>query len=187
MSTNIVKATEIAAAYNYPENHLGKREQKVLQVAEQYAPTTPANWGSTPPDTITEALDLVASAGAGSQYGMATATAVYDFSVNGGGTGTIDLGVAIPDNAIIVETIRDELVACTSTSSTGTIILNVATDGNLEQTALTCDGGAVTLASSGGSAVPKKTTAARTLRVTIATNNILAGKIRYFVRYMKSE
>lgn len=187
MATNIVKATEISLAYDYPQNHLNKREQKVLEISEQYAAATPSNWGSSAPDTISDALDLVASAGAGATFGMATASALYDFSVNGGAVSTIDLGVSIPDNAIIVEVIRDELVAATSTGSTGTIQLNVATDGNLEQTALTADGGAVTVASSGGSAVPKKLTAARSLRVTIATNAVLAGKIRYFVRYMKSE
>lgn len=186
-TTNIVKATEIARAYNYPQNHLNKREQKVLQVSEQYAATTASDWGTTAPTTITGALDLVAAAGAGATYGMATASALYDFSVNGGAVGTITLGVTLPDNAVVVEVIREELIAATSTGSTGTIILNLPTDGNLEQTALTADGGAITVASTGGSAVPKKLTAARVIQVTIATNPILAGKIRYFVRYYKSE
>lgn len=183
----IVKSTEIAAAGNYPAFRTNQRERKVLQVSNQYVPTTSTDWGSSVPATHDAALDALAAAGGGSPNGMATATVVYDFAVNGGVVGAIPLSVTLPSKAIIVEVIRDELTACTSTSSTGTIILGTPTDGALEQTALTADGGAVTVASSGGSAVPKKLTAARVLQVTVATNAILAGKIRYFIRYMKSE
>lgn len=183
MATNIVKAQQIAEAYNYPSNTLNKREQKVLEVSDQYAPSVPANW-SPAPATIDAALNQLAANNAG---GVLKAVAVtYDFSVNGGAVGSIPLGVSLPSKAVVVEVIRDEVTACTSTGSTGTIILNVPTDGNLEQTALTADGGSPTLASSGGSAVPKKTTAARQLQVTIATNAVLAGKIVYLVRYYQS-
>lgn len=183
----ISKATELARAGNYPAFHLNKREDKVLQVAEQYAPASASNWGASPPSSISSALDTLASSGAPSQYGMVTTSVVWDFSVNGGAIGSIPLTISLPNHAVIVEVIRDELTACTSSGSNGTIQLNVPTDGSLEQTALTADGGAVTLASSGGTAVPKKTTAARTLQVTIATSALTAGKIRYFVRYFKSE
>lgn len=186
-SATIVKATELAGAGSYPANRLNQRERKVLQTAEEYAAASAANWGGTAPTTITSALDALASSGAGSTHGQATASAVYDFSVLGGTVGTISLGVNLPSKAVVTEVIRDELVACTSTSSTGTIKLVVPTDGSLEQTALTADGGSVTLASTGGSAVPVKTTAIRALSVTIATNAVLAGKIRYFVRYYISE
>lgn len=185
--TKISKAVELAGAGNYPANRLNQRERKVLQVAEEYQPTTPSNWGSTPPSTQAAALDALAASGSGSPHAMASASAVYDFSVNGGAIGTIDLGVSLPAHAIVTEVIRDELVACTSTGSTGTIKLVVPTDGSLEQTALTADGGSPSLASSGGSAVPLKTTAARELSATIATNPITAGRIRYFVRYYISE
>ncbi len=178
----IVKAEQIAQAGNYPAYQLNKREQKVLEVADQFAPADSTAWGAAAPDSITDALDQLASSGQ-----MKTISATYDFSIQGGTTGVKLLGVNLPDNAIVVEVIRDELTAATSTSSTGTILLGVATDGALEQTALTADGGAVTVASSGGTAVPKKLTAARELQVTIATNNVLAGKIQYFVRYMQGE
>lgn len=183
----IVKQNEIAAAGNYPAFRLNQRERKVLQTSNQYVPAVSADWGATAPATLDEALNQIAASGAADANGMATVSVVYDFSVNGGATGSIPLGVSLPDNAVVTEVIRDEVTACTSTGSTGTIQLTVPTDGALEQTALTADGGAVTLASSGGSAVPKKTTAARVLQVTIATNPLLAGKIRYFVRYYRSE
>lgn len=178
---SISKATELLGAGDYPANRLNQRERKVLQVAEQFEPASDSDW-TTPPTTMSAALDALAAGGAG---GLKSATATYDFSVHGGGTGSIDLDVSLPDNAIVVEVIRDELTACTSAGNGATIILNVPTDGNLEQTALTADGGSPSLASSGGSAVPKKLTAARELRVTIAIENVTAGKIQYFVRYFQ--
>lgn len=187
MAATIVKATELAGAGNYPANRLNKRERKVLETAEEYAPAVAGNWGATPPTTLTGALNSLAATGVAAANGMSVATAVYDFATLGGAVSTISLGVALPNKAVVVEVIRDEITACTSTSSTGTIQLVLPTDGALEQTALTADGGSVTLASSGGSSVPKKTTAARNLSVTIATNAVLAGKIRYFVRYYVSE
>lgn len=183
MSTNIVKATEIAGAYNYPSNKLNQRERKVLEVSDQYAPATAANW-SPAPATIEAALDQLAANNSGGVLKAVSVT--YDFSVNGGAVGAIPLGVSLPNKAVVVEVIRDEVTAATSTGSTGTIQLTLPTDGALEQTALTADGGSPSLASSGGSAVPKKTTASRQLQVTIATNPVTAGKIVYFVRYYQS-
>lgn len=178
----INKATELANVGQYPASRLNERERKVLQTAEEYDPASPSDW-ETPPSTQDAALDALAAAGSAN---MAVAKATYDFSIQGGAIGAHSLSVDLPDNAIIVEVIRDEITAATSTGSTGTIILGVPTDGALEQTALTADGGSPSLASSGGTAVPKKLTAARTLQVTIATNPVLAGKIVYFVRYFKS-
>lgn len=188
MSTaTLNKATELAGASNYPANRLDQRERKVLQTAEEYSPASPSSWGSTPPATQDAALDALAASGAGAQFGMAVASVVWDFSANGGAIGSIPLGITLPSKAIVVEVVRDVLTAPTSTGSTGTIQLTLPTDGALEQTAKTADGTGAGASESGGTAVPKKTTAARTLQVTIATNPILSGRIRYFVRYMKSE
>lgn len=178
----INKAAEIAGAGNYPSNRLNQRERKVVEVSNQYEPADSTSWGSSAPATIDEALDQLASGGQ-----LKSVSAVYDFSIDGGATGSINLGVTLPDNAIVVEVIRDELTSCTSAGSGGTIILNVPTDGNLEQTALTADGGAASLVSSGGTSVPKKLTASRELRVTIAVENLTAGKIEYFVRYFQGQ
>lgn len=180
----IVKTTEIAGAGNYPANRLNQRERKVLEVGNQYAPAVEANW-ATAPDNIDDALDSLAAVNVGGK--LKTVSVTYDFSVNGGAISAIPLTVTLPDNAIVVEVIRDELTACTSSGSTGTIILGVPTDGALEQTALTADGGSPALASSGGTALPKKLTAARTLQVTIATAALTAGKIEYFVRYYQGQ
>lgn len=188
MSTNkLNKASELAGTGPFPANRLNQRERKTLETAEEYTPSVPGNWGSTPPTTQDGALNALAASGVGGQFGMATASAVWDFSVNGGATGTIDLGVALPSRAIIVEVIREVETSTTSTGSTGTIQLNTAT-GNLEQTAYTANGASVpAVASSGGSAVPLMDTAAQDLRVTIATNPLLTGRIRWFVRYYRGE
>lgn len=187
MATKISKSQELAGAGNYPAYRLNQRERKALQTAEEYNPASPSSWGTTPPATQDAALDALAANGAGAQFGMATVSVVWDFSVNGGAVGTIPLAVTLPSKAIVVEVVRDVLTAPTSTSSTGTIQLTLPTDGALEQTAKTADGTGAGATESGGSAVPKKTTAARVAQVTIATNAVLSGKIRYFIRYMKSE
>lgn len=178
----ISKSNELANVGKYPSSRLNERERKVLETAESFSPSSPSDW-ETAPSTQDEALDALAAAGSAN---MAVATVEWDFSVDGGAVSDIPLGVTLPDNAVIVEVIRDEVTAATSGTSSGTIILSTPTDGALEQTALTANGGSPSVASSGGSAVPKKLTGARQLQVTIAVEAITAGKIKYFVRYMKS-
>jgi hypothetical protein len=185
MATNINKSTEIAGAWNYPENRLNQRERKVLEVGNQYDAASAADWGGTAPASLDAALDTLAASNSGGALKSLSVT--YDFSVNGGAISSINLGATLPDNAIVVEVIRDELTACTSGGSNGTIILSLPTDGNLEQTALTADGGSPSLASSGGTALPKKTTAARAIQATIATSALTAGKIQYFIRYYQGQ
>lgn len=182
MSNTINKALELSGAGNYPSNRLNQRERKVLQVADSYAPASPSDW-SSPPATMEQALDALAAANSGGV--MRSLSVTYDFSINGGAVGVIPLSVSLPNKAIVTEVIRDEVTAATSTGSTGTILLGVPTDGALEQTALTADGGSPSLASSGGTAVPKKMTAARVLQVTIATNPVTAGKITYYIKYFQ--
>lgn len=183
----IVKSTEKNNAYDYPQYKLNMRERKVLQVADQYVPASSSNWGSTAPSAQDTALDQLAATGVAQAQGLRIATVVYDFAVNGGAVSTIPLSLTLPAKAIIVDIIREEVTAATSTSSTGTIILNVATEGNLEQTALTCNGGTATVASTGGTAAPVKLAAARVVNAVIATNAILAGKIRWYIRYYQGE
>lgn len=183
----INKANEILLAGNYPAFRLNQRERKVLQTAEEYAPAIPSNWGSTPPATLSAALDALATSGAPSAFGMRTVSAVWDFSVNGGAIGTMSLGVSLPSKAIVAEVIRDIETTADSTGHTGTIQLVLPTDGALEQSALAANGSDSGQASSGGTALPKKATAARALSVTIATAALTVGKIRYFVRYYQGE
>lgn len=188
MAAKLNKAQELAGAAleNYPANRLNNRERKALQTAEEYTPAVPSNWG-TPPTSQDQALDALAASGSTSPYPQQTTTAVYDFSVQGGTVGNHSLGVNLPNKAVVTEVVRDIITTADSVSHTGTIQLGVPTDGFLEQSALTCDGSDMGQASTGGTALPKKTTAVRALSVTIATNNLTAGRIRWFVRYYISE
>lgn len=179
----IVKATEIAGAGDYPANRLNQRERKVLETAEQYDPAVDGNWASVP-TTLSGALDALAAAGPAQTYGMVTTSVVWDFSVHGGAISSINLTGSLPDNAVIVEVVRDVLTAPDSADDLGTIQLNVPTDGNLDS-AITADGAATSLATF--DTTPTKLTAARTPRVTIATTALTVGKIRWYIRYYKGE
>lgn len=164
------------------------KEQKFIQVAESYSPAQSGDW-STVPSTQDAALDTLASDLSAVTSVVGWAKANWNFTDDGGGLGTIDLLVNIPDNSVIIKVISEVKTAPTSAGNTGTIRLNVPTDGNLAP-ALTADGAATTAFSDPDSAsadVPVKTTAARSLQVTIATEAITAGDINYFVQYLVSD
>jgi hypothetical protein len=112
------------------------------------------------------------------------AVATWDFATQGGAIGTTSLGITLPDNALITHVTTEVITAPTSTGSTGTIRLSVPVDGNITAT-LTADGAGTSSTASGG-AMPLKLTAARALSVTIATNAVLSGSIRYYVSYVQS-
>ena len=113
------------------------------------------------------------------------AMVTYVFATDAGGTGTVSLGVTLPDNAIVTKVIQDIVVDCDSTADTGTIKLVLPTDGDLS-TAVTCDNTNAGVTSELPSGTPIKLTAARALSATIATNAVLVGTIRWFVYYVQS-
>lgn len=175
----INKQSEISGAGQYPANRLNQRERKVLEVSNQFDPSTPSDWESAPA-TIDEALDSLAATNSGGALKSTTAT--YDFSVQGGAIGSHSLAVSLPDNAIIVETIIDVL---TPVVGSGTVQLTVPTDGALQANDIDSGDSAGPLDDS--LAAPKKLTAARTMQATIAGAIVTAGKIQYFVRYYQGE
>lgn len=113
------------------------------------------------------------------------AMVTYVFATDGGAQSTIDLGVTLPDNVVVTKVIQDIVADCDSTSDTGTIKLNLPTDGDLTA-AVTCDGTNAGVLSDLPSGTPIKTTAARALSAVIATNDVLVGTIRWFVYYVQS-
>lgn len=115
------------------------------------------------------------------------AVATYVFGTDGGASSTIGLGVTLPDNAVVTKVVRDNHVICDSgANDDGTIKLTLPTDGDIDA-ALTCDGSAVSVASVLPSGTPVKTTAARELSAIIATNDLTAGSITWFVYYVLSQ
>lgn len=182
----IVKATEIANAGDYPAKRLNQRERKVLEVADSYLPADSADWGASAPTSQDAALDALVAANPISSTQVATRRtvgAVYDFSVNGGATGDIDLGVTIPDNAIIVEVVSDILTALDSADDTVTLTLNLPTDGAISAAHTPSSSGVILLVDT----TPVKATAARQLTATIATQAATAGKIQFLVTYVISQ
>jgi hypothetical protein len=122
-------------------------------------------------------------------------TVVYDFAVDGGGSGfpaTIDLnsGTAmLPDNAVVVNVLQDVITAPDSTASGGTIKFKLPTDGDLTAN-ITADGGTsgLTDGSPDWTATNMiKTTGARKIQVEIGTEALTAGKIQLYVFYVVSQ
>lgn len=162
-------------------NRLSKAQRFALAMADKYEPAAPANW-ATAPDSVSEALDAIAAAypvGSAGEVGAAkTVSALYDFSVSGGAVGAISLGVAIPDNAVILEVVSDIL---TQVAGGGTAALEVGA------VALSPDlvGDSVGVYSHSG--LPLKITTPGNLELQVATGAVTAGKVRFFVRYVISE
>jgi hypothetical protein len=124
------------------------------------------------------------------------AVAVYDYSVNGGATGTVNLNDAVallPDNALIQNVSYDIQTAVVATGATAGIIFKLPTDGNL----LTIDPIATTPGTTGaGLGTPLKatantwvkTTAARGVQLEVTGAGVLnAGKVYCFIEYVVSE
>ena len=169
----INKATELASVGNYPANRLNKRERKVLQVSNSYVPANAATWGATPPASMDDALNILATSGIAK-----VATVTYDFSINGGAAGNIPLGITLPNKAIVTESYLDVLTAVTGA---GSLTFTVPVEGVLHT-------GSITSATTVGPqttnlVTPKKLAADRILQATIATG-ITAGKVQFFVRYL---
>ena len=109
----------------------------------------------------------------------------YDFSAEGGSQGTIGLGTSLPDNAVVTKVIEDITTDYNSSGNTGTLKLVLPTDGDLSSN-VTADGSNAGVSSVLPSGTPVKTTAARELSVTIATEDLTAGVSRFFVFYVES-
>lgn len=144
-------------------------------------------------DAVTEAK-VADSDGTGGLYVRKFATAVYDFSVDGGTAGTITLAdtATIPADAVVTATHYDVMVTCTSSSDAATIKLNLPTDGDLSTAIAISDGtnpwDVGPHLASVITPVIQKTTAARAVQIVVAGGeNITAGKIVFGIEYWVSE
>lgn len=124
----------------------------------------------------------------------------YDRSVDSGAVGTVTLREAtsnkspcsLPDDAIITQVWVDTITTMTSTGNNGTIALQANSAGDLLATidADTIDDTTAIFAGVpvGTAATMVKLTAARDIKMVIATNAILTGKLNVFIEYVaKSE
>lgn len=118
--------------------------------------------------------------------------AVYDFATDGGGTGTITLrsaasdlsGNSVPSGAVVLGGYVDVSIAVVS--ATGTVALTLESAGDIlaatGQAGLTVGRKSIIPAFTGASTV--KTTAVRSLTMTIATAALTAGQFTVTLLYI---
>ena len=120
------------------------------------------------------------------------ATATYDFAVDGGAISAIDLGVTLPDNAMILDGMVDVITTLTSAGDTATIALHAEAAGDIVAAIAINDGtnpwdaGLRAIKQLGTSTTATKLTAARAITATIAVEAVTAGKFVVFLRYVLS-
>jgi hypothetical protein len=118
--------------------------------------------------------------------------ASYDFAVQGGATGTVDLlgldgkPVVIPQGAIIIDSLID-VITQGATSTSATIALTAQTAGDIKAAlAAASYNGLVAGIPVGTAATAIKMTADRTLKATIGTGTLTAGKFNLIIEYIYS-
>jgi hypothetical protein len=118
------------------------------------------------------------------------AKATYDFSVDGGTIGAIDLGVTIPANSIILGGLVDVVTTCTTASAdAGTGALSVESADDIVaavavSAAADWDQGLRPIVPTGVASTAVKTTAAANITFTIAVQDFTAGKFHVILYYV---
>jgi len=143
--------------------------------------TGPLSGLVTPPAVMADGLQQVL-----------LARATWDFAVDGGAVGAIDLGVTLPDNAIVLDGVVDVITTLTSAGDIATIALHAEAADDIVLavaigTGTPWDLGLRAIIPLGTSATAFKLTAARAITATIAVEAVTAGKFILLVRYVISE
>lgn len=117
-----------------------------------------------------------------------TATAHYDFAVDGGAVGDIALrGQKIPQGAIITDVLIDVETVPTS-GGAATVALKAESAADLQSAAAISGAPWSAIAPKHGTlaanSVPVKTTAERTITATVAAATLTAGKFQVIVSYV---
>ena len=122
------------------------------------------------------------------------AKAGWDFDADGGAIGAIDLGITIPNNAIIVGGFIEVITTCTTASTdSGTMAISVEGANDIVTATAVSAGGNIWDAgihdiipdSTGSTAV--KTTSAKNVTATIASHAFTAGKFNVWLEYVIGE
>jgi hypothetical protein len=143
-------------------------------------------------------LNLTDGQSAASADGLGTlkvARATYDFAEHGGAIGAINLGVTIPDNAIVCGGFVDVATTCTTAGAdAGTMALHVQGANDIVtavavSAATDWDAGlhAITPKANTPESTGIKLTAARAITATIATQAFTAGKFTLFLYYLQGD
>ena len=118
--------------------------------------------------------------------------ATYDVAVEGGGTGTHELGISIPDNAIITRAFLDVLTRPSQASGAAgaslAVTINSSGDVLAAKHAGTFSSGSLLEGlQTGGTSAMVKTTAVRPLKVEVTNAALTAGKVLVYLEYVVSE
>ncbi len=150
--------------------------------------STQYNYNSSPAPSAIDGLKL----GDIVSRELRTMVATYDFSVQGGAIGSVNLkdlnGVdaKLPESAIIWHSLIDVITAPTSGGS-ATIAFSAQSAGDIKAAlAYGSYSGIVAGIPTGSAANAIKLTADRTLSATIATAALTAGKINVIIQYVYS-
>lgn len=107
--------------------------------------------------------------------------ATYDVAVDGGALGAHVLNVTVPASAIVTACWCDIQTGLAGAS--GSLTLNVPTEGALTQALTSAANGTAAVVASTG-VLPKKVAADRVLQVTVTGGALSAGKIVFHVQYV---
>ena len=137
-------------------------------------------------------LDGLVAPGVDGASIVRVAQATYDFAEHGGAVGAIDLGVTIPDNAIILDGMVDVITTCTTAGAdAGTMAIHVEGAGDIVaavavSAAADWDAGLRPIIPANTSITAVKTAAPRQVTATIAVQDFTAGKFIVYLRYVQS-
>ena len=138
-------------------------------------------------------VDGAAAPGADGLGFLRVARATYDFAEHGGAISAINLGVTIPDNAIVVGGFVDVVTTCTTAAAdAGTMALHIQSANDLVTATAVSAGGniwdeglhAIVPKSNTPESTGIKLTAARAITATIAGQAFTAGKFTVFLHYV---
>lgn len=114
------------------------------------------------------------------QFAKQLSACTWDFSVDGGAVGTISFGQSLPANAIVTNVWTDEETAVTGATS---VTLNAGATALTGALDMTGDSGIKARSLAVADAV--KVTSSSELNIAIATNPATAGKVTFYVEWMK--
>ncbi len=141
-------------------------------------------------------LNLVDGASAPNADGLGffrVARATYDFAEHGGAIGAINLGVTVPDDAVVCGGFVDVKTTCTTAGAdAGTMALHVQGAGDIVAAIAVSDGTnpwdaglkAIVPKANTPESTGIKLTAARAITATIAGQAFTAGKFTLFLYYL---
>lgn len=114
------------------------------------------------------------------QFSKQLSAVTWDFSVDGGAVGTYLFGQQLPANAIVTNIWTDEETAVTGATSVTLKAGSTALTGALD---FPGDSGVKARSLAAGDAI--KVTSAAELQIAIATNPATAGKVTFYVEWMR--